>query len=114
MMRKKLDFETAFRRIGKGLPVYTRECRTTTLDRKIWVAEWHIPLGPSNDRVVTMTKDVAIDAAIALTIKAHAPNVYGMRAALRYKGFFQFDDVKLGEVITTIKRERLGRVTLDS
>lgn len=101
----KLTFDQALERIGDERSTDANDVQARALQRKIWVAEWHIPGCLSESFSVCPTKADAI--AQALEFCGH---VRGAKADLQRYG--QTDrvspDAYVSMAITTIERRTLG------
>ena len=101
----KLTFDQALEDISDGRYIDANDVQTRALQRKIWVAEWHIPGFLSESFSVCLTKRDAI--AQALEFCGH---VRGAKADLhRYEQTDRVSpDAYVSMATTTIDRRTLG------
>jgi hypothetical protein len=108
MRAHKLNFTEALDRIGDELPLDRCDVQARALNRKVWVAEWHIPGCLSESRAIVLTKRDAIDAAVDFTgadgDDEIEHKIRGIKTALRQSGMFQHHTEMFGYVTTTIER----------
>lgn len=105
----KLDFDKAMERLNDERIIHRHEVSARALERKVWVAEWHMPGCLSESRSYCTTKKDAIDAAVDYT---HSPGIdsppRGIYRALRKDGAFYHHTEMFGNVWTTVERMTLG------
>ena len=101
----KLTFDEALERINEERPMRYQEVQAKALNRKVWVAEWHLPGCLSESFAVCTTKVDAVACALDF-MGEEAPR--GARKALISQGFFQHKTGLYGWVNTTIERRRLA------
>lgn len=104
----KLTFDEALERINEERWVYRHQVQARALQRKVWVAEWHIPGCLSETRSICTTKADAIEAGLdfARNEVDHFPR--GLRRGLERDGYFQHHTELFGTVATTVERMQLG------
>lgn len=102
----KLTFDEAMEKISDGQNVFASSVLASALNRKIWVAEWHIPGCISESFNVCLTKAEAVDSALGFADTEDGPP-RGMKAALIKRGDFQHKTPLFGIVVTTIERTTL-------
>jgi hypothetical protein len=111
-MAQKLTFYEALERLCDDRQVDRKAVQARALQRKVWIAEWHIPGCLSESRAILTRKVDAIEAAVEFTGAdgSSAINHYcpGIREALRRNGQYQHHTELYGNVITTIERLTLG------
>lgn len=101
----KLTFDEALERISDGFHVRSSNVLASALQRKVWVAEWHIPGCLSESYSVCTTKAGAIDCALDM-----CGHVRGARADLMRHGMTDrvAPDAYVSMAITTIEQTTLG------
>jgi hypothetical protein len=105
MSKQKLTFDEALERLVEGRPLKSEEIQSKALDRKVWVAEWHMPGCLSESFMVCTTKADALASALDF-MGEETPR--GARKALETNGFFQHRTELFGWVNTTVERRRLA------
>lgn len=104
----KLTFDEALERINDQRSVSADDVQARALQRKVWVAEWHLPGCLSESFSICLTKREAIGAALSMAEGADgAPR--GMRADLERTGRSDrtAPDAWARGAITTIERRAL-------
>lgn len=104
----KLTFDEALERINDQRSVSADDVQARALQRKVWVAEWHLPGCLSESFSICLTKREAIGAALSMAEGADgAPR--GMRADLERTGRSDrtAPDAWACGAITTIERRAL-------
>jgi len=103
----KLTFDEAIERLQRGHYVQAHEVQAHALQRKVWVAEWHIPGCLSESFSYTDSKHNAV--AIALEYCGH---VRGARADLMRHGMTDRvpPDAYVSMAITTIEQTTLRSI----
>lgn len=107
----KLTFDEALQRINDQMPVHSADVQTRALQRRVWIAEWHLPGCLSESMSVCLTKRDAIDCALSMAEGADgAPR--GMRADLQRFGRSDRvpPDGMFSQAITTIDRRALSDI----
>lgn len=107
----KLTFDEALQRINDQSPVHSADVQARALQRKVWIAEWHLPGCISESFSVCLTKSDAIECALSMAEGAEgAPR--GMRADLiRYgRSDRTAPDAWARGAITTIERRTLADI----
>lgn len=102
----KLTFDEALQLIADERPVHQGDVLAAALNRKVWIAEWHIPGCISESRAVCPTKAGAIDLALFFAKDENGPP-RGMKAALQRNGFFCGRSPIYGPVTTTVTQHFL-------
>lgn len=105
----KLNFEEALERINSGLSVSRHDVLSAALNRKLWLAEWHLPGCLSEAACYFLTKSDAIDYACSMA-EDESGTPYGMRTALRKYGRFDCETGLYGYVINTVDRVYLSEI----
>ena len=107
---RKLNFAEALDRLSDELSLSREDVQSRALQRKVWVAEWHMPGCLSESRAIVLRKVDAIDAAIEFTGADGSDHINhyckGIRAALSAPGTsnsFQHHTELFGTVVTTIE-----------
>jgi hypothetical protein len=101
----KLNFEETIERINEGRPVQASQVLASALNRKVWLAEWHLPGCLSESQAILTTKEAAIECALGF-MEDPAPR--GAKTDLRRFGSFQYRTALYGTVITTVHQRTLG------
>ena len=101
----KYTFDEALERIDEARGIDAREVQTRALQRKVWVAEWHIPGCLSESFSVCLTRAEAINQALEF-----CGHVRGARAdLLRYGRTDRVSaDAYVSMAITTIEKRTLS------
>jgi len=100
----KLTFDEALERIHEQRPVKSSDVLASALQRKVWVAEWHVPGCLSETFDVCLTKKDAIATACGYADGASR----GMKTALRKYGRFDSESPLFGRCINTIEQRTLA------
>ena len=100
-----MSFDDALQRINDERSVDASEVQTRALQRKVWVAEWHIPGCLSESFAVCLTRADAIETALQF-----CGNVRGAASDLRKYGRTDrvSPDAYVSMAITTIEQRTLG------
>lgn len=98
----KLNFSDALDMIQDGRYVRTSDILASALDRKVWVAEWHLPGCLSESFSICTSKADAIECAL---IMADSPR--GMKTALQKYGRFDSQSEMFGTCVNTVERRTL-------
>lgn len=101
----KLTFEEALDRLGDGRFVPPDGVQARALNRKVWIAEWHIPGCLSESQDVCLSKKDAIESALMM---ADSPR--GMKTSLVKYGRFDCRTEMYGYVINTVSSCRLADI----
>lgn len=107
----KLTFDEALQAINDGRFVRSADVQARALQRRIWIAEWHLPGCLSESFSVCLTKSEAIESALSMAEGADgAPR--GMRADLQRSGWSDrvAPDAWARGAITTIERRTLADI----
>lgn len=107
----KLTFDEALQRINDQMPVHSADVQARALQRRVWVAEWHLPGCLSESMSVCLTKRDAIDCALSMAAGADgAPR--GMRTDLQRWGCSDRTppDGMFDRAITTVQRSTLSSI----
>jgi len=107
----KLTFDEALQAINDERSVHRNDVQARALQRKVWIAEWHLPGCLSESFSVCLTKSDAIDCALSMAKGADgAPR--GMRADLQRSGWSDrvAPDAWARGAITTIERRALADI----
>lgn len=107
----KLTFDEALQAINDGRFVRSADVQARALQRRIWIAEWHLPGCLSESFSVCLTKSEAIESALSMAEGADgAPR--GMRADLQRSGWSYrvAPDAWARGAITTIERRALADI----
>lgn len=101
----KYTFEEALERVSDERSIDASEVQTRALQRKVWVAEWHIPGCLSESFSVCLTRADAIRQALEF-----CDNVRGAASELRKHGRTNrvSPDAYVSMAITTIEKRTLG------
>ena len=108
-MTNKLNFEEVLERINDGFYVSRSDVLSTALNRKLWLAEWHLPGCLSESAYYCLTKSDAISAACSMAEDENGVP-YGMKTALRKYGRFDCETGLYGHVINTVDRVYLAEI----
>lgn len=108
-MANKLNFEEALERINDGFSVSRSEVLSTALNRKLWLAEWHLPGCLSESQCFCLTKSDAINSACSMAEDENG-TPYGMKTALRKHGRFDCESGLYGYVINTVNHVYLSEI----
>lgn len=81
----KLNFDEALEAIGDGRRISADEVQARALNRRVWIAEWHLPGCLSESFSVTTDKRNAIAIALEMASGADGPP-RGMASDLRKHG----------------------------
>jgi hypothetical protein len=104
----KLTFDEALEKINDDRIVHRCDVLSRALDRKVWVAEWHIPGCLSESRGYYTTKADAVEGAVDYT---YSPGIdsppRGIKTALRRDGSFYHHTEMYGNVYTTVSCHQL-------
>ena len=107
-MPTKLTFSEVLERLNDQRTVARDDVQARALQRKVWVAEWHLPGCLSESFSVCLTKRDAIECALSMAEDSEGPP-RGMRADLQRFG--KSDRTTPGAwaqgAITTIERRAL-------
>lgn len=101
----KLDFDQVIELINDQRGIDSSNVRADALQRKVWIAEWHIPGCLSESFSVCMTKADAIDCVCEM-----ADNPRGMRTSLRKYGRFDSDSPMFGRCINTVEKRTISDI----
>ena len=107
----KLTFDEALQAINDERFVRSADVQARALQRRIWIAEWHLPGCLSESFSVCLTKSEAIQSALSMAEGADgAPR--GMRADLQRSGWSDrvAPDAWARGAITTIERRALADI----
>ena len=100
---RKLTFDEALQRIGDERHVTRGEVQSRALQRKVWIAEWHIPGCLSESFSVCLTKAEAIESALGFAnVGECGEPPRGMASALRKYGRFDSRSPLYGTCVNTI------------
>lgn len=105
----KLDFNSTLEKINDGFTVRHSDVSTKALNRKIWIAEWHIPGCLSESQSICLNKSDAIACALFFAETENGPP-RGMKTNLNKYGRFDSHSELYGDVITTISQCRLSDI----
>lgn len=105
----KLNFEEALERINDGFSVSRSDVLSTALNRKLWLAEWHLPGCLSESACYCLTKSDAIAALCSMAETENGPP-WGMKTALAKHGRFDCKTSLYGYVINTVDRVSLSEI----
>ena len=105
----KLNFEEVIDRISDGGFVHHSAVLASALNRKVWVAEWHLPGCLSESQCYCTSKAQAISAALSMAEGEDGPP-YGMRAALLRDGMFVSQSPLYGTCINTVSQSFLSEL----
>lgn len=99
----KLTFDEVMDRLADDRSIDIFEVSQRALQRKVWIAEWHIPGCLSESSSVCLTKNDAIETCLM-----YADNPHGMKTALRKYGRFDSQSELYGTCVNTVSRQRLA------
>lgn len=104
----KLNFSDALQMIADERPIDSANVQSRALQRKVWIAEWHLPGCMSESFDVCLTKADAIDSALSFASGSDGPP-RGMRADLERHGRSDrvAPDAWARMAITTVYRAKL-------
>lgn len=105
----KLDFNSALEKINDGFTVRHSEVYAKALNRKIWIAEWHLPGCLSESQSICLNKSDAIESALIFAETENGPP-RGMKTRLQKDGRFDSRSELYGYVITTVSQCRLSDI----
>lgn len=103
----KLTFEDALEDLSDGCFVKRGNVLASALNRKVWVAEWHLPGCLSESQCYSTTKAEAIYSALVMAEGDNGPP-RGMKTALMRYGTFETQSPLFGRVINTVSRTTLA------
>lgn len=98
----KLTFDEALDRIADERQVSAKDVQARALQRKVWVAEWHLPGCLSESHAVTDSKRNAIAIALEFAQGEDGRAPRGMRTALARSGRFDSSSPIYGSCINTV------------
>ena len=107
----KLTFDEALQAINDERSVHRNDVQARALQRKVWIAEWHLPGCLSESFSVCLTKSDAIESALSMAEGAEgAPR--GMQADLMRYGRSNrtAPDAWARGAVTTIERRALADI----
>jgi hypothetical protein len=103
----KLSFAEVCERLNDQRYVPAENVLQRALQRKVWIAEWHLPGCLSESWSVCLTKREAIETACGFAETADgAPR--GMPTSLRKHGRFDSRSPMFGTCVNTIEQRTLG------
>lgn len=101
LLDMKLTFDEVMEKISDERMVDINHVSAKALQRKVWIAEWHIPGCVSESRMHCTTKKEAIDCALSMANDEEKGN-RGMKSSLQKYGRFDNDTKMYGRVINTV------------
>lgn len=101
-----LDFDQTLELIGDGRRIDIDRIKPQVLERRVWVAEWHLPGCLSESQVVVRSKDDAVRAACDMASGEGGPP-RGLAAALHRFGRADSHSPMFGLVINTVTQLRV-------
>jgi hypothetical protein len=105
----KLTFDEVLQLIADERHVHQGDVLASALQRKVWIAEWHIPGCLSESRAVCTSKADAVDSALFFAEDDNgAPR--GMKTALQRDGYFAGRSPIYGPVTTTVTQHTLSEI----
>ena len=107
----KLTFDEALQRINDQMSVHSADVHARALQRRVLIAEWHLPGCLSESFAVCLTKSDAIESALSMAEGADGPP-RGMRADLQRFGRSDrtAPDAWARGAITTVERRTLADI----
>lgn len=103
----KLTFDEALEHLADGRFIKADRVQAAALQRRVWIAEWHLPGCLSESHAYSTTKADAVRAGMDFA-GDEAPR--GMATNLRKHGAYQHKTDMFGVVITTIEYRTLGEL----
>ena len=104
---KKLTFDEALESIGDDRSVDSDQVQARALNRRVWIAEWHVPGCTSESQGIYLTRRDAIEGALDM-----CGNVRGAATDLRRYGRTDrvSEDAYVGRAITTVQKHQLADI----
>ena len=104
---KKLTFDEALESIGDDRYLDSDRVQARALNRRVWVAEWHIPGCMSESRGIYLTRKDAIEGALEM-----CGNVRGAATDLRRYGRTDrvSENAYVDRAITTVQKHQLADI----
>lgn len=103
----KLDFESALEMLNDGRMINKSSISQKALNRKVWIAEWHLPGCLSESNNVCTNKKDAIESALFFA-ESETGYPRGMKSHLQKHGRFDYETDLYGYVITTVSQCRFA------